>query len=356
MSETATYDVIGLMSGTSLDGLDIAWCRFKILNGKYDFQIIKAQTVEYQSDIKSKLESAHLLGGYDLQVLHNDFGCFIGNHVKDFISDYGITPHCIASHGHTVFHNPANSLTLQIGSGASIASKTGIDTVCDFRTADVMLGGQGAPLVPFGDIHLFSEYDAALNLGGFSNITLIHQQPVMAFDICPVNIVLNALAKRIGYEYDEGGRLAESGSLVPHLFNLLEKNPHSKLKNPPSLSREWIEKHVLPLIADFNVSAPDYLRTYSEHIALRIADVLVRSRIRTCLVTGGGAFNSFLVNKIRSHTSAQLIIPDTLTVQFKEALIFAFLGLKRIQGEVNIFGYITGARRNSSSGIIWKGQ
>ncbi len=356
MSQPEQYDVIGVMSGTSLDGLDIAWCRFTVLNGKYNFQIQKAKTIEYQSDIRGKLKTAHLLGGYELQVLHNEFGRFIGDHVKDFISENSISPCCIASHGHTVFHNPSIKLTLQIGNGASVAAITGIDTVCDFRTADVMLGGQGAPLVPFGDIHLFSEYDAALNLGGFSNITMIQHQPAVAFDICPVNIVLNLLSLRDGYKYDDKGERAKNGQIINELLEKLEKHPRYQNNDQSSLSREWVERFLHPLIADKQIEPRDYLRTFIEHIALRVSEVLKRFHVRSCLCTGGGTFNDYLLSRIRNYSAAELIVPDSLIVQYKEALIFAFLGLKRLQGDVNIYGEITGARKNSSSGIIWKGK
>jgi anhydro-N-acetylmuramic acid kinase len=208
---------------------------------------------------------------------------------------------------------------------------------------------------PLGDLYLFSEYDAALNLGGFSNITLINSSPLRAFDICPVNIVLNDFARREGVEFDRSGQMSSEGIIHEKLLADLEEIQHYQLTLPPSLSREWVEKHMIPLFERFSISAKDFLRTYTEHIAMRIASVLETSGCRNCLVTGGGAFNSFLMSRVGVHTSTELIIPSDMIVQYKEALIFAFLGLKRFRGEVNVLSSITGAKRDSSSGVIWKG-
>jgi len=350
------FDVVGVMSGTSLDGLDLAYCRFRE-NDKMvaKYEIIRAETVSYSSGLRAELASAYFLNAEGMAMLHNRYGRFIGEQINRFLDKTNLKPALIASHGHTVMHKPDESLTLQIGNGAMIAAITGIDTVCDFRTLDVALGGQGAPLVPLGDIHLFSEYDAALNLGGFSNITLMNADFPRAFDICPVNIVLNDLAQYEGVEFDKDGLMAARGRIVADILDDLEEIHHYKLKNPPSLSREWVEKHINIVFAHYTFPIHDYLRTFTEHIALRISHVLKKAKCENCLVTGGGACNTFLVNRIRELTSTSLVVPDDLIVHFKEALIFAYLGLKRYRGEVNVLSAITGAIKDSSSGIVWKG-
>ncbi len=350
------FDITGVMSGTSLDGLDIAFCRFTKSDLTFTGTILYAETIRYSAEWKLRLSHAHKLNGYDLLCLHNEFGNFIGKEVIKFEKKYSIYAEIISSHGHTVFHNPAKGLTLQIGNGAVIAAETGRDVVCDFRTADVALGGEGAPLVPFGDIQLFSDYDATLNLGGFSNITLIQPEEPAAFDICPVNIVLNMLAQREGAEFDHNGRMASGGKLIPVLLTKLEKLDVYSSPVKHSLSREWVENSVFPLFNFRGYSVADILRTVTEHISLRISEVLNYNEIQRCLVTGGGVYNSFLVDRIRQQSKTSLDIPDDQLVQFKEALIFAFLGLKRMLHEINVLSSVTHASKDSCSGIIWKGK
>lgn len=350
------YDIIGIMSGTSLDGLDIAFCRFEKEDMRYSGKILYAETIIYPAEWKLKLSHAHKLNAYDCMFLHNEFGKYIGTEVQRFVKKYQVTAMCISSHGHTVFHNPQKGLTFQIGNGALIAALTGTDVVCDFRSADVALGGEGAPLVPFGDMHLFGEYDAALNLGGFSNVTIIQPEKPEAFDICPVNILFNQIAQRENVEFDHNGRMASKGTVIENLLAKLETLELYSGTGRPSLSREWFERSVLPLICFSAYSVNDIMRTAAEHISRRISSVLNSYNLKNCLVTGGGAYNSFLIERIRQQTQTELIIPDDRLVQFKEAFIFAFLGLKRIQNEINILSDITHASKDSSSGIVWKGN
>jgi anhydro-N-acetylmuramic acid kinase len=353
--EQGFIDVLGIMSGTSLDGLDIAYCRFEENNGLFSGNILYAETIFYPEEWKLKLSHAHQLSALDFLYLHNDFGSYIGKEINRFLKKYDVKPLCISSHGHTVFHNPSHGLTCQIGNGAVIAAETGFNVVCDFRTSDVALGGEGAPLVPFGDIQLFAQYDAALNLGGFSNITILNAEKPTAFDICPVNIILNTFAKKEGFEYDHNGRMASEGNIIKNLLDTLESLEIYSSSSQKSLSREWVDSTIMPLINTTAYTTMDILRTITEHISLRIANILNSYALKNCLVTGGGVYNTFLIERIQSQTQTELIIPDDHLVQFKEALIFAFLGLKRLNNEVNVLSDITHARKSSSSGIIWKG-
>jgi anhydro-N-acetylmuramic acid kinase len=354
MNTSNNIVVVGVMSGTSLDGLDLAFCSFSNENIS-ECNILHAVTIAYSSEMKNSLSNAHLLNAREFSLLHNHFGSFIGQQIALFSEKFHCTPDLVASHGHTVMHEPHNNLTVQIGNGAFIAKECSITTVCDFRAQDVALGGQGAPLVPFGDLHLFNSYDAALNLGGFSNITLMNSSNVVAFDICPVNIVLNQLAQKAGFEYDTDGQLAAGGQIIYDFLSVLESAEHYKQSSPPSLSREWVEKHVNPHLEDFSEwSINDLIRTFVEHVALRIANVLNSSACNDCFLTGGGAFNSFLVERIKANTSTRIIIPEKKLVEFKEALVFAFLGLMRYRKEVNVLSSITGATKDSISGVIWE--
>jgi anhydro-N-acetylmuramic acid kinase len=351
------YSVVGLMSGTSLDGLDIAHCILTLENGHWSYTIRSSQTLLYHTDWKQRLAGAASVSGHELSILNKEYGRFIGKTVNAFIRKHGIKNQFISSHGHTVFHEPSKKITLQVGDGASIAAETGIPVVCDFRTLDVALGGQGAPLVPIGDKLLFREYTACLNLGGIANISYHEGEEWLAFDISPVNIVLNDLAQKFGKAYDNKGALARSGKLNSVLLAKLNVLPFYRVKPPKSLGKEWLNKYFQPILDSFDISTEDKLRTVTEHAALQIGKVLngiaEEPSSASVLVTGGGAFNEFLVERIASYTTVKIVIPEKELVMFKEALIFAFLGVLRWRGEVNTLRSVTGASHDSSGGCIY---
>ncbi|HEV7231909.1 MAG TPA: anhydro-N-acetylmuramic acid kinase [Bacteroidia bacterium] len=347
-----TYTAIGLMSGTSLDGLDIACCTFIYQRGKWRFHISSAKTIAYTPVLKDRLRNADKLDAAGLAEIHTWFGHWMGTRADDFIRKHKLKPLIVSSHGHTVFHQPAKGFTLQIGSGASLAAACGIKTVCDFRSGDVALGGQGAPLVPIGDELLFSEYGYCLNLGGFANISFRDQNERVAFDICPVNIVLNHLTLKLGKAFDKGGALARKGTLILPLLEALNEARFYQKKGPKSLGKEWVWKEVIPLLEKQKASVPDLLHTYCEHIAYQIGIQILPGK-NDMLVTGGGAYNDFLMERIRDYAPCEIRIPDNLTVQFREALVFAFLGVLRLRGEHNCLSSVTGARCDSSGGCIY---
>lgn len=344
---------IGIMSGTSLDGLDLCLVDFHF-DGKWSFQMINADCAIFDDGWRSKLATAHELSGENLKQLHVEFGKFIAHHASSFLKrNQSTKPELICSHGHTVFHQPEKGITIQIGDGQTIADITGITCVNDFRSLDVSLGGQGAPLVPIGDELLFSEFDACLNLGGFSNISFKEDGERRAFDICPVNIVLNELANRLGHPFDHNGELARSGKLNEALLDQLNSLDLYTDEIRPSLAREWVESAINPLLNESGLSEVDIMRTFVEHVAIQIARVVERKAAGgRVLVTGGGACNSFLIERLNSYCLADLIIPDKRTIEFKEALIFAFLGVLRINDETNVLRSVTGASRDSCSGAI----
>lgn len=340
------------MSGTSLDGVDIAYCAFTEHGGQWEFSIKAAGCVAYDDGWRTRLSTAHLLPGLELTALDADFGRFIAEQVNIFLKEEMLPkPDLLASHGHTVFHAPKRGFTLQIGSGAHIAALTGITTVNDFRSMDVALGGQGAPLVPVGDRLLFGQYAACLNLGGFSNISFEEDGQRMAFDICPVNIVMNPLAERLGHPFDRDGTMASSGNLLPSLLQRLNALEIYRSGKRPSLSREWVETEVLPLIPS-EERTQDILRTLSEHAAQQMAAVLNTIGTGEVLLTGGGANNHFLLDRLRELTSMKLSVPGEGLVGFKEALVFAFLGVLRMRGDVNVLRSVTGAECDSCSGTV----
>ncbi len=345
------FKVIGVMSGTSCDGLDLAACEFIFRNGKWIYSIFAAETVKYDDEWTKKLRNAHSLSGEKLIDLHAKYGTFIGNQINTFIKKTGFQPDLISSHGHTVFHQPDKHFTFQLGNGARIASTIGITAVTDFRIADVALGGQGAPLVPIGDQLLFSDFDTCLNLGGFANISYIHKGKRIAYDICPVNNVLNQLASMQGFNFDNNGELGRIGDVENELLLKLNSIDYYQQNPPKSLGREWIEDVFLPVLNSFDIRAQEKLRTVYEHIAMQISDsILLNGKV---LVTGGGAFNAFLIERMRKKTSAEIILPDEKIINFKEALIFAFLGVLKITGQINCLSSVTGALRDSSCGTVF---
>jgi len=343
---------IGVMSGTSLDGLDLAWCSFEKVGARWNYRIEKACTIPYDLAFRARLANATRLSALDYAKLDVDLGALIADRINEWLGNQP-KPDFIASHGHTVFHQPHCGLTTQIGSGAVIAARTGITTVCDFRTMDVALGGQGAPLVPIGDALLFSQYDACLNLGGFCNISFQKENKRVAFDIAPCNMALNRLANLLGKPYDEGGKLARGGHLIPGLLQQLNELEYYRLPYPKSLGKEWFDQQFWPLIADFeNQSVANLLHTVVQHVAGQIAQVLPESA-STLLTTGGGTYNNFLIQSVQQQWSGDIIVPDSLTIDFKEALVFAFLGILRLQGEANCLASVTGAKQDNCGGAVY---
>ena len=352
------YHAIGLMSGTSLDGLDVVEVIFNYsIENQWDFTILNAKTFPYENLLKQQLSNSKNLSGQDLMLLSNQLGSFFGEAINTFIKEKNIIKSeidFIASHGHTVFHQPDKNFTLQIGNGAEIAAKTSINVICDFRSTDVALGGQGAPLVPVGDKLLFSDYDVCLNLGGIANLSFLQQQSI-AYDVAPCNIVLNYLANKLSAEYDENGNFARQGNIDQELLNELNALTFYTQATPKSLGIEWIENHVFPLLEKSTLSTHDQLCTFVEHVAFQL-NIAFPKESNTILVTGGGAWNKFLIERMEQISNKNIIVPDEKIVNYKEALIFAFLGVLRIRNEVNCLKSVTGASKDNIGGALYLGD
>ncbi|MBP6312977.1 MAG: anhydro-N-acetylmuramic acid kinase [Flavobacteriales bacterium] len=344
------YQAIGVMSGSSLDGIDLAWCEFIEENGGWEYSIREARTIQHTAQMRQRLTEVMQGSALDLARLHRDLGIAIGEECAELLQ--GSTIDVIGSHGHTIFHKPAEGLTTQIGCGAHIAAISKTTTVCDFRTMDVAYDGQGAPLVPLGEKLLFPEHKAFLNIGGICNISLHHADRIEGYDVCIGNQALNYLAEEAGERYDAKGAMARSGELNAPLLKNLNALPFHQQTPPRSLGREWFNEHVLPLINDRSIPLPDRMRTVVEHIALQLATALKDSSSK-CLVTGGGAYNTFLMDRIRAHSGADLEIPGASVVEFKEALIFALLGVLRMRDENTALASVTGAKQNSVGGAVY---
>lgn len=339
------------MSGTSLDGLDIAHCTFQ-KDENWSFVINESATIPYPELWQERLRSMHLLNGELLTRLHLEYGRYLGQSVRGFMEASGLDTDFISSHGHTIFHQPQEGFTFQAGAGCALAAVSGLPVVCDFRSSDVILGGQGAPLVPIGDRMLFSEFEYCLNLGGIANISFEDLDKRIAFDVSPCNLLLNSLANRLGYPYDEGGRLALSGNVVEHLLEKLNASAYYQKPPPKSLGREDIERDFIPLFSD-QVSVEDQMTTVCTHIGQQIARSVSGPKGQKILATGGGAWNEALIRSIAEFSGLKVIVPERRLVDFKEALVFAFLGLLRWRGENNVLSSVTGSSRDHSAGAVY---
>ncbi|QOI96324.1 MAG: anhydro-N-acetylmuramic acid kinase [Flammeovirgaceae bacterium] len=349
------YHIIGLMSGTSLDGVDLAYCTFTRIKKRWRYAILRAETVGYNKAWRKRLVTAHQLPGDKLVQVHIRYGHYLGSLVNRFCRKYAIEKvDFIASHGHTVYHQPGNGFTFQLGDGNAIHAVTNKKVVFDFRSLDVARGGQGAPLVPVGDHLLFNEYDVCLNLGGIANCSMIHHNKRIAFDICYVNMALNYLAEQAGKWYDKQGAMAAAGKVDRILLKKLTAGYATMRKTRPSLGREFFEDKIVPVIQQADLSVSDKLATAVESIAIEINHALTGKKRPTVLCTGGGALNSYLMYRLldRAEDRITFIIPDESVVKFKEALVFGLLGVLRVRSEINCLKSVTGAATDSSSGLL----
>jgi anhydro-N-acetylmuramic acid kinase len=350
----STYYIIGVMSGTSVDGIDICYSKY-ILDESWLFEIIKCETIPYSKKWKNILNNVVNFDQDYLKTIDINYTSLLAKVINNFISLNSISQiDAISSHGHTVFHKPNDGITFQIGNLKLLSTLTKHTCVCDFRVQDVLLAGQGAPLVPVGDKHLFSKYKYCINLGGFTNISFSNSNEVFAFDICPLNIVLNRYAQKLGYEYDDYGKFSSKGKIILKLLNFLNSNSFYKKNGPKSLGLEWVNENIFDHIDKLNYDPYDILCTFVEHSAIQIANTLNRYGNNSVLLTGGGTYNKFFLKRLIAISSSNFVIPDKNLIEFKEALIFGFLGILRLRNENNCFKSVTGASKDHCSGKIYE--
>lgn len=349
-----SYNVIGLMSGTSLDGVDLAHIKFHLNNNIWAFEIIESETIAYSQNWINRLKSAVGYSEHELEKLNAAYTKLLASILLTFIEKHKIENlDAVCSHGHTILHQPEKGLTLQIGNLPEISTIIQQTVVCNFRVQDVKLGGQGAPLVPVGDRILFSEYDYCLNLGGFSNVSFEQNGKRIAFDISPVNTVLNFYAHLLGLKYDDKGKISRTGKINKGLFDQLNALDFYQQKHPKSLGFEFVKEVILPLIESFDIPIEDKLCTFTEHVAFQIEQALPNKK-GSILITGGGTYNDFLIERICYYLpKMEIAIPSAKILEFKEALIFALLGVLKLRSEINVLSSVTGAKMNHSSGEIY---
>ncbi len=346
------------MSGTSLDGLDLGYCHIWQEETSWKFEIKETKSISYSQEMRDKLKNSIFLSADELLIFHNAYGTWLGEQAKIFIEENSLEVDAIASHGHTTHHQPENGLTFQIGSGQHLANASGQKVVCDFRTNDVALGGQGAPLVPIGDQLFFGQYDFCLNLGGISNVSFQQGGKRIAYDIGLANMILNHITRKQGMDYDEGGQLAKRGSVNSGMLQKLNALEYYKLPMPKSIGYEWFVEEVVPIVESTNDSMENLLCTGIHHICEQVAIQIKNNSLKadnTLFVTGGGALNDFLIETLQDKLGdvAQVVVTEKQLIEFKEALVFALMGVLRLEQKINVLCSVTGAKRDSSSGVLF---
>lgn len=356
------------MSGSSLDGLDIAYVELQETSGKWSYQIIHTSCYEYEADWKQLLQNATRIDAMNYMQLHTAYGHYLGNMVNRFIREFELEHkvHLVSSHGHTTFHVPSKQMTAQLGDGAAISAETGLPVVCDLRAMDIALGGQGAPIVPIGEKLLFADYDFLLNLGGIANISMRADDKYIAFDVCASNRVLNMLVSEKGLEFDDEGKIAGNGNINLPLLDELNALAYYGEPYPKSLANDFGTDTVYPLIKSKGLSTEDALRTYVAHIVVQLKNAIVNlmensgktdpGKPKQLLITGGGALNTYLVRRlteILEKMNIAIVIPPKDLILYKEALVMALMGVLRWREETNVMASVTGAKRDSVGGALW---
>lgn len=355
------------MSGSSLDGVDLAYCEFSVQAGQYTFELLQSENIPFTEQWTRRLANLPTQSGLIFFKTNVYFGHYLGDMVNAFIKKYGLNPDFIASHGHTIFHEPAQQITAQIGDGGAIAAKTGHTVICDFRTLDIAIGGQGTPIAPAADRFLFGDFDFYLNIGGIANVTCNADGRYVAFDIGPANQVFNALANTIDLPYDKDGELARGGVVNEEILMYLAEFDYFEADYPKSLGNPWIRQHILPIYMGVDVPLADKLRTAVEHLAFQTAfsveQILFTEDIDkeryTLLATGGGVLNRFLMEEIQKKLALlniKVVIPSKEIIDYKEAILMGLMGVLRMEGQNNCFSSVTGADRDTIGGAVYLGK
>lgn len=346
------------MSGTSLDGLDLAYCHIWEDKGKWQFEIKKTYSISYTAEMQKELKDSIFLSAENLLQFHNTYGTWLGEQALGFIQKNKLEVNYIASHGHTSHHRPELGLTFQLGSGQHLANASEHKVICDFRSNDLALDGQGAPLVPIGDRLFFSEYDFCLNLGGISNISFEAKNKRIAYDIGLANMILNYITRKIDLDYDKDGKLGRSGEINQNMLQRLNDLKYYLLPHPKSIGYEWFVEEVVPIVEETEDTIENLLHTAVHHICEKVTQQIKlnsgKSKQRL-FITGGGALNSFLIETLIEKLEKQIevVVPERMLIEFKEALVFALMGVLRVEQQINVLKSVTGAKRDSSSGVIF---
>ncbi len=361
------YKVLGLMSGSSLDGLDIAYCTFEVDASKKEnpivnWNMLEAATLPFSEKWQVRLGHLPAQSALIFAKSNTYFGYYMGELVNTFLKESSIQPDFIASHGHTIFHYPNERCTVQIGDGAALAATTGLPVVCDFRTTDIALDGEGTPLAPIADKYLFGGYDFYLNIGGIANISCSVGERMIAFDVGAANQVFNRLANLAGQDFDKDGKLAAEGNLLTGLYYKINQLPYFEQDYPKSLDNQWLQHHIVKTYLEEEGSVSDKLRTACEQLAFQVHQSVkkicyeekLRKERYTMFLSGGGVFNNYLIACLKNYCpQIDFVIPEKKIIQFKEAALIALLGVLRMEGLPNCLASVTGAKRDSVGGAVY---
>jgi anhydro-N-acetylmuramic acid kinase len=352
-----TY-ILGAMSGSSLDGLDLAICSF---TDQSIFTIHNSTTIELPLDLRTKLKNFSTLNAFQIADLDAYFALFSAHSIRDFTNNWigGIS--LVVSHGHTLYHNPANAVSWQIGNGGIIAAVTGIDTLCDLRVQDVALGGQGAPLAALVDLNLFKDYTGLLNLGGIANITINQSNTVYSWDISPCNQVFNHLAQKEGKEFDKGGSIARSGKILMELIHKWQENTYFSQMPPKSMDNTWVKENYIKEIDKIDQPVKILMASFAEFVAIQLSKDLKSLDLNPgkILVTGGGAFNAHFISRLKVHLSPLnwvVEVAEESLINYKEAMLMAYMGHRYINKKTNTISTATGAEKDLISGALYLGN
>jgi len=347
------FHTIGLMSGSSLDGLDIAYCQFNFTD-TWKYTLLNYKTASLKN-WESLLKNAIHLNKQELENLSIDFAKFLAQEVQVFIEENQIKEiDAVVSHGHTIFHYPEKGVTCQIGDGQTLANLLQLRVINNLRQKDIDAGGQGAPIVPIGDLHLFKDYLVCLNIGGIANLSIKTHNSIIAFDVCTANQVLNYYANKLGFAYDDKGSIASQGEINYSLLDKLNDLDFYHINSPKSLDNTFKNK-LIHLIDENESHISDILATYVEHIAIQINQSITKSNVvdGKMLVSGGGAFNDFLIKRLRAHVQIPIEIPNKNIIEYKEAIVMAFIGVLKCINEINVLASVTGAKHNTVCGDVF---
>ena len=380
--------VLGLMSGTSADGIDVALARISGAPPSLNAKLLGHTSFNFPSALRKEIlriaEQQPISAG-ELSQLNFRLGHIYADAVLGACKRFKVAPKridLIGNHGQTIFHQgqPANyfgkpiASTFQIGEGSVVAARTGITTVSDFRPADMALGGQGAPLVPYVDYLLYRHANlgrVSLNLGGIANITVIpasaKPSQVFAFDTGPANMLIDALVQHFTHSrqrFDKDARLAQSGRSIPAFLNELMKDPYLKLAPPKSTGREYYGRvYVQMLLAlgrKHHAKPNDLIRAATIFSALSIVDalnrfVLRKHRIQQLIVSGGGAQNPLILAQLSAALPGVAVLPSShfgIREDAKEAFAFALLAYETFHQRPANLPSATGARGPAILGKI----
>lgn len=351
------------MSGSSLDGLDIGIIDIIKKGNELSYEVIRCDTIEYSTEWKKSLTSLPNASAKELANNDMAYSRYMSELIRSFLKEEDQIDY-VSLHGHTLFHEPENGFTYQLGNGGVLSARLGLPVVCDFRSKDIGLGGKGTPLAPIVDSYFYNEYEVLINLGGICNLTFLSKKETIAWDVCPCNQLLNFLSEKMNLAYDKDGLIARNGKLNLDFLNILEKNPYYSEKYPKSLDNQYIKQNIIRELDSYTIPLEDQLHTTCIFVARQIK-AAIQMAVKSLevawpekiLITGGSAHNAFLIQCIKEHCAPSVVsIPDETIINYKEIILMALCAYLRVNNQENTLSEVTGSSRNSIGGAIYESK